>query len=113
MSTSLEMLDTNSEDIELTGIKDLLKSLKKTVEKIESSVTKAPYEKDWAIIFDYEKSGQKWEIVTRKEWNTYKVRVKKWTRLPNWKDWWQTQKNGNEETYNFTSKNLKWFNKEL
>ena len=112
MVTKTEMFDSINDNIELSDIQNELDTLQWTL-KLEDSITKIPYESGWAIVFDYEKQWQKWEIVTRKEWNTYKVRIKKWTRLPNWRDWWQTQKNWNSETFNFEAKDNKEFNKQL
>ena len=112
MVIKTEMFDYINDNIELSDIQNELDTLQWTL-KLEDSITKIPYESGWAIVFDYEKQWQKWEIVTRKEWNTYKVRIKKWTRLSNWRDWWQTQKNWNSETFNFNAENLNWFNTEL
>ena len=67
-------------------------------------ITKQPTLENWAAVFGYKYMWWKWEIVTRKENNNkYSVRIKKWVNLPNWKEWRQTQKNGNNETFNFNA----------
>ena len=56
-------------------------------------ITKQPTLENWAAVFGYKYIWWKWEIVTRKESNgKYSVRIKKWVKLPNWKEWWQNQK---------------------
>ena len=110
MTTNPETLNSNLEHPELLNIQCDLHNLQHEVkETIESCIIKAPYEKNWAIIFDYNASWNNWEIVTRKEWNTYKVRVKKWIK-PSWR---QTQHFDGKETYNFEATDLRTFNNEL
>ena len=57
-------------------------------------------------VFGYTaENWEKWEIVTEKSNDTeYKIRVKKWVQLPNWKYWWQTQKNWTEDLFSVTAK---------
>lgn len=66
-------------------------------------------------VFGYTaENWEKWEIVTEKSNDTeYKIRVKKWVQLPNWKDWWQTQKNWTEDLFSVTVKDSLVFNKKL
>jgi hypothetical protein len=77
-------------------------------------IIKQPTLENWAAVFDYKYMWWKWEIVTRKEGNgKYSVRIKKWVKLPNWKEWWQTQKNGNNETFPINANDKLTFNREL
>lgn len=66
-------------------------------------------------VFDFTaKNWERWEIVTEKSNNTeYKIRVKKWVRLSNWQDWWQTQKNWSEDLFSITAQDPKEFTKDL
>ena len=69
-------------------------------------VTKQPEKiKSGAIVFRYKNFWWEYEIVTRKENDIYKVRVKKWVKLSNWKRWWQTQKINGDEIYSFKASN--------
>ena len=128
MVTNPEKLDSGM-DSELLNIqndtKNWLTALKKmigfekksdswTTEVKEDNWTKTEvFEYKWAIGFNYnQESGGKRQILTRKEWNTYKVRVKKWAQFPNWEDW-QTQKFDGKETFDFEASNRKQFNVEL
>lgn len=110
MATSIEAFNSNSESYEL--IKNEINNLKK---QLPNNFKETPYESNWAIIFNYKhkKTHELYEIVTRKEWDNYTVRIKKWGKLSNWQFWWQTQKFGNNETYNFSTKEKNTFNKEL
>jgi len=77
-------------------------------------ITKLPRLVDWAAVFNYKYMWWNWEIVTRKDKNgRYSVRVKRWERLPNWWEWWRTQKNGNNETFTFSAKDRIIFNRQL
>ena len=79
----------------------------------EKWITKEPTINNWAVFFDYENMMWKYEIVIRKENGTYKVRIKKRVKLPNWKFWWQTQKNGKYETFDFSANSKEAFNRWL
>lgn len=77
-------------------------------------ITKQPTLIKWAAVFNYKYMWWKWEIVTRKESNgKYSVRIKKWVNLPNWKEWWQTQKNGSNETFPIIANDKFAFNRKL
>lgn len=77
-------------------------------------ITKQPTLENWAAVFGYKYMWWKWEIVTRKESNgKYSVRIKKWLKLPNWKEWWQTQKNGSNETFPIIANDKLTFNRKL
>ena len=77
-------------------------------------ITKYPSLENWAVVFDYKYMWWKWEIVTRKDINgKYSIRVKKWSTLPNWLEWWRTQKNGNNETFTFSANDRIAFNIQL
>jgi hypothetical protein len=77
-------------------------------------ITKQPTLENWAAVFGYKYMWWKWEIVTRKESNgKYSVRIKKWLKLPNWKEWWQTQKNGSNETFPIIANDKLAFNRKL
>lgn len=79
----------------------------------EPWITKQPKLENWAAVFWYKSWWHEWEIVTRKENNTYSVRIKKRVKLPNWEMWRQTQKNNNKDTFNFTTDNTLSFNHQL
>lgn len=77
-------------------------------------ITKYPSLENWAVVFDYKYMWWKWEIVARKDINgKYSIRVKKWSTLPNWLEWWRTQKNGNNETFTFPANDRIAFNIQL
>ena len=77
-------------------------------------IIKQPTLENWAAVFGYKYMWWKWEIVTRKESNgKYSVRIKKWVKLPNWKEWWQTQKNGDNETFPINANDKLTFNRKL
>lgn len=72
-------------------------------------ITKQPEKLDnWSVFFNYKNKWWKWEIVTRKEWNTYKVRIKKRINKQRY-----TQMNWNSETFDFTANNKDAFNRQL
>ncbi len=96
-----------------TRLKLKLESIRSEMKNVEPSITKKPREENWAIVFNYKNSGQEWEIVTRKEANTYKVRVKKRSKLVNGKMGRSTQKINNKDTYDFTANDKTDFNKKL
>lgn len=110
MTSNPETLESHYEDSELLKIQEDLMSLKKEIlEWVEPSVTKGPEKtSNGKVFFDYEKNGQKWEIVVEKSWNTYNARIKK--RINNQ---WYTQKFWNNETYNFTASDKQSFNRWL
>lgn len=93
-------------------IKDSLNNLKNMINS-DPWITKQPKLENWAAFFDYKYMWWNWEIVTRKENGKYSVRIKKWERLPNWKEGWRTQKNGNNDTFIFDAKNKNAFNHKL
>ncbi len=100
-------------------IQKSLNSLKNLI-NTDSWITKQPRLENWAVVFNYKNIPYyihkwfDWEIVTRKEGNgKYSVRIKKWVNLPNWKEWWQTQKNGNNETFTFSANDKLTFNRQL
>ena len=118
MTTKPEMLDSNLDNSEFLDIMNNLNILKKDVESIESSITKAP--EKWIdskhpnrniVVFDYKND---WEIVTEKAIDTeskkeiYKVRIKKRE-----KDGWHTQNFWESETFDFSAENKRSFNKKL
>ena len=118
MVTNPETRDSSLENPELLDVINDLNSLKKDVESIEPSVTKAP--EKWTdpknpnrniVLFDYKKD---WEIVTEKTIDTeskkeiYKVRIKKRE-----KDGWPTQNFWESETFDFSAKDLRSFNIKL
>ena len=116
MLTNPETLYTDLENSELLKTREELASLKKEIiEWVEPSITKGPERlSNGKILFDYkEKNGQKWEIITEKSWDSYKIRVKKWVKLPTWQMGRQTQKNWNNETFNFTATDKTLFNNGL
>lgn len=110
MTANPETLDSNLENSELLQIKKELSSLYKEVKEwVEPSVTKGPEKlKNWKILFDYKKDNQEWEIITEKDWDTYKVRIK--NRI---NGEWHTQKFWDSETYNFIAKDKQSFNEKL
>lgn len=139
MTTKMEMLDSHldSETLDLQrdtqnwldalkkmiGFQKKSDSWKSEVEKKadswkteveENNWTKTEvFEYEWAIGFNYNQTTwEKWQILTRKTWNTYKVRVKKKVQFPNWEDW-QTQKFHNKETFDFIASDQRQFNIEL
>ena len=77
-------------------------------------ITKQPTLRKWAAVFDYKYNWQDWEVVTRKEGNgNYSVRIKKKVRFPDWKFDWQTQKNWEKDTFDFTANDKITFNRKL
>ena len=77
-------------------------------------ITKQPRLEKWVAVFNYKYMWWDWEIVTRKEGNgKYSVRIKKWVKLPDWKEWWRTQKNGNNETFAINANDKLTFNRKL
>ena len=110
VSQTQESLKEVEENIIKERTKKSLNDLKKDIESwVEPSVTKGPEKtSNGKVLFDYEKNGQKWEIVVGKSWNTYETRIKK--RINNQ---WHTQKFWKNETYNFTASDKLSFNKWL
>lgn len=99
---ALNLLKSN-----LSSNKEVTKQQEKSVDKW---ITKEPTKSNWAVFFDYENAKWKYEIVTRKENGFYTIRIKKRVKLKNWKIWWQTQKNGNNETFDINASNVDAFN---
>lgn len=113
---SIDAFKSNLEISELSKFGKELSSLyKEAKEWVEPSVTKGPEKmSNGKVLFDYkEKNGQKWEIITEKSWDSYKIRVKKWVKLPNWQMGWQTQKNWNNEIFDFSAIDKTSFNQGL
>ena len=110
MATNPEALNSDLENSEWLETKAALDFLEKDAkEKVEPSITEAPYEKNWAIIFKYEKWWRTWQVVTRKDWNTYNIRVNEFKYMKNlWRQSWE--KIG---VYQFSADNessfKKWF----
>lgn len=96
-----------------------LNSLKNLI-NTDPWITKRPRLENWAVVFNYKNIPYyihkwfDWEIVTRKEGDgKYSVRIKKWVNLPNWKEWWQTQKDRDNETFTFSANDKLTFNRQL
>ena len=109
MAANAEMLDLDYENFELLDFVNELGDLKKEVKDNTKTWTEKPREWNWAIIFNYESksTNEKWEIVTRKQWDTYNVRVKKRILFPAWKDWKTNQ------TFDFSAEDSTKFNEEF
>lgn len=96
------------EEIFSSTKQDLEKIKKDNAETQEKGIIDAPKFNNGAVVFDYEQGWNTREIVSRKEWNQYKIRVKK--RINNQ---WFTQKNWDSETFNFISPDELSFNQQL
>ena len=96
------------EEISSSTKQDLKEVKKDNAETQEKGIIDAPKLNNGAVVFDYQQGWNTREIVSRKEWNQYKIRVKK--RINNQ---WYTQKNWDSETFNFTSPDKLSFNQQL
>jgi len=109
LSTSPELLFTPL----IAAVKGLKKEVAGSQEKWIIEAPKLTNNKE-SVFFDYQdKNGQKWEIVCRKEWDNYSVRVKKRLKWANWQEWRYTQKNWEDETFNISANDVKKFNVQL
>ena len=72
-------------------------------------ITKYPQKNgNWDVVFGYKNMWRNWEIITKKEWNKYKVKIKKF------KDGQRnTQKIWNRETFDFNATDKGTFNRRL
>lgn len=110
MVTKPEMLNSDPKNPELLDIQNDLDLLQNwVIENFEPYITQAPHEKDWAIKFKFEKDWRTLQVVTRKEWSTYTMRVNEYLFIEklwrkDWKRLWQTSFTA-DNTYSF---NL-WF----
>lgn len=109
MAANAETLNLDYENLELLDLINELGDLKKEVKDNPKTWTEKPREWNWAIIFNYESktTNEKWEIVTRKQWDTYNVRVKTRILFPAWKDWKTNQ------TFDFSAEDSTKFNEEF
>lgn len=102
MTTNPEALNSDLENSGLWFIRNALRFLAKDVkEKVDPSLKEAPYEKNWAIIFKFESKWRTFQVVTRKEWNTYTVRINEFKYMKKlWRESWE-----NIWTQSFTANN--------